>query len=510
MPSKLQSTIIRAPTMGGLNFEGEGSIRNPENARICENIVFDQAGRACSRKGFSPSTTIPLAGLPDIKQLHMMDTSSGNKLIFTANVSGNKIYESLASAFTATTNVTGALTPSGNNWQFVNFNEKVIGAQLTDTMISKTYVAGAFTPISALSGTVPDGNCVHSAFGRLWAQKGQTGVARSAMVACALLDERHWSTGAFEFNLLGNRSALAFGYDEIVAIDSFDNFLIVFMTNSITIFNNPDDPSNMGIEKVIQGVGCLARDSIQKVGDDILWLSSTGVRSLKHTVQSENNLEFGNITTSVERELVEKAEQGLAIEIKSAYFPEDAVYMLLTGDIVWAIDLHLHSGGGAPKITQFTGTDWHSMVYHESFLYIGQEGQIGTYSTYLDDAATYEMKWMSQWSDFGTNKLKSLKKLNAVVTASSDQAITFIWELDYGQATSFASAFTSGAGTTSEWNVAEWGLSEWSGSTDLSRVSTHASRTGEIISFGFTTTINNSQICIEELTLYTTLGRENR
>lgn len=495
--------------MGGLNFEGEGTARQPEHARVAQNIVFDQAGRACSRKGFAPTTTTPLTGTPDIEQIHMMDTSSGNKLIFTATVSGNEmIYESIA-PYTATTDVTG-ITPSANNWQFVNFNEMVIGAQNTDTMIFKTYGGAAFAAITAASGTVPDGNCVHSAFGRLWAQKGQTTTERATMVACALLDETHWTTGAFEFNLLGNASAVTAGYDEIVAIDSFDNFLIVFMRNSITIYNSPDDPANMGIEKIIQGVGCIARDSIQKVGDDIIWLSATGIRSLKHTVQSENNLEFGDLTRGVRRELILKVAQGSTDAIRSTYFPEDAIYMLITNDMVWALDLHLHSAGGQPKITQFPSTTWSSLAYHEAVLYIGQDGQVGTYSTYLDDAAMYEMKWMSQWSDFGTNKLKVLKKVNSIVKAAADQNVTFLWELEYGSGSGSATAVTSGSGTSAEYGIAEFGIAEWSGSTDLSRLSTHASRSGEIISFGFTTTINNSQICIEELNIYTTIGREGR
>jgi len=336
MASKLLPVVFRAPGIGGLNLEGEAVGRDPSTARIAENVVYDEAGRICSRKGYTKLTTSgnELSGLPDIEAMHMLDTSSGNKLVVATT---GKLWES-APSYDSFTDVSGGLTITTDTWQFVNFNDKVIGMCTGETAIVKSY-AGNFARISAASGTVPDGNCIHSAFGRLWAQKGDSSTAKSIIAYSALLDETHWSTGAGEINVLGTAGAVAHGYDELTAISSFDNYLIAFLRNSIVIYNNPDDPSNLGIEKVIQGVGCIARDSVQRTGDDIIFMSSTGLRSFRHTVQSENNLELGDLSRQVRRTLVNSVNQVSGDAVKSVFFPEDALYMLLAGNTIWALDL---------------------------------------------------------------------------------------------------------------------------------------------------------------------------
>ena len=586
----LQPIILRAPGIGGLNFEGEGLNADPSFAQVAENLVFDQAGRLCSRKGFDQTTTgsEELPGTPSMEQLHMMDTSSGNKLIATAAVASigldltgtvtvvagetvtqttsgatgavmrttvltddemvvvsvtgtfdtsnvltgstsgalgassvptavntltNNIYES-APSFDEYTDVTGGLTPSANNWQFVNFNDKLIGAQLGEVMIYKAYAGNAaFIPVTG-STAVPDGNCVHSAFGRLWAQKGDTTSGKYTIAYSSLLDETEWETSSIanDINVLGNAGAVANGYDELVAISSFDNFLVAFLRNSIVIYSSPEAPGTLAIERVIQGIGCIARDSVQQTGDDIVWLSATGLRSLKHTVQSENNLELGDLSSNIRRELVNKANQVAAGEIRSAYFPEDAVYMLKTADVVWAMDLHNRSliGAEPPRFTNFPSNTWDSMYYHEGSLYLAQLGVLGAYQNYSDNGSTYNMVWKSVWTDFGSSKLKSMKKMNAVVIAKSDQNVTFSWETDYGLSAGSQTATTSGAGVVAEWALAEFGEDEWSGGTDLSRLSVQANRTGEVLSFGFNITVDAANVCIEQLGIYTTIGREAR
>ena len=75
------------------------------------------------------------------------------------------------------------------------------------------------------------------------------------------------------------------GFDEIVALESFNGKLIIFGKNNIAIYNDPFDPSatTFALDEVIQGVGCVARDSVQAFGDDVLFLAADGVRSLNRT-----------------------------------------------------------------------------------------------------------------------------------------------------------------------------------------------------------------------------------
>jgi len=513
MGGALIPITLRAPGINGLNFEGDQVTRDFSYARVAENIVYDKAGRLACRKGFSQLTSggSELTGSPDISTLFMYDYSSGNMLISSAVVSAsNKIYES-PSSYTSFTDRTGALTPTGVDWQWQNFNDKVVGAQAGNTMIVKSG-SGNFAAIAAGSGTVPSGNCVHSAFGRLWAQKASTGTGQSIVAYSALLDETHWSTGAGEINVLGTATAVSSGYDEVVAISSIDKYLVVFLRSQIIIYGSPDDPSTLSIVKIIQGVGCIERDSIQQAGIDLYFLSSTGVRSLRQVIESENNLELSDVSALVRRELVQSTRSVSTFKVRSAYSPEEALYLLFGSDgIIWAFDTHIVAEStNDVRITQFVNTDWTSAYNHEGVLYLGKAGTIGKYSGYLDGTSTYNISWASSWSDFGDAKLKILKKINTIIEGAGSQIFTFTWEVDYGASSDNANISIPPAAALAEYGEAEFGIAEYGGGVTLSRIGTPASRTGQVFSFGFNVTVNNTQVAVEQITLLLKVGREAR
>lgn len=512
MASKLQPIVFRAPAIGGLDYEGEAVGRDANTARIADNVVYDEAGRLCSRKGLNQLTTTALTGSPTIEAMHYQETSTNELMIVAAEVSASHKLYSSASPFDVMTDVTGTASPTASKWQFVNFADRVVGAQAGHTLISKA-ATGNFAPItSGGTRTTPTGNCIHSAFGRLWAQDDDTTTGQSIISFSDLLSYTGWQT-AQVINTLGNKGAIAHGYDELVAISSFDNFLIAFLRNSIVVYNNPDDPTGtLGIEKIIQGVGCIARDSVQQVGNDILFLSATGVRSFRHTVESENNLELGDMSASIRRALVAKANEVNSDSIKSAFFPEDAVYLLKTGDTVWALDLHSENvtQRAQPRWTRFPSTTWDSFAYHNGSLYIGSAGLICSYSGYQDLGEAFTTTWMSNWADFDTSRIKILKKMTSVILAATQQPVTFQWELDYGASTGSSAVVIMNDSGVSEWGIAEWGEDEFSGSNALSRISTNADKSGQVVSFGFTIVVDSTKVCIEQVSLYVTLGREAR
>ena len=57
MPTKVQSLVLRAPGIHGLNLEGEQIQAQPTFARIANNVAFDSAGRLGNRKGFSSTSS---------------------------------------------------------------------------------------------------------------------------------------------------------------------------------------------------------------------------------------------------------------------------------------------------------------------------------------------------------------------------------------------------------------------------------------------------------------------
>ena len=464
---------------------------------------------------------IGLLDYPDIEQLFMYNHSGGNSLIATAGArtaSGGtvtkKIFK-LDSPFTDFEDITGVTVAGGNDWQFVNFNDKVIGARTANTMIVAT--TGNFAAISAASGSIPDGNIVHSAFGRLWAQKGDTGTAQNTIAYCALLDETHWSTGGGEINVLGTAGAVAHGYDNLIAISSFDRFLVAFLRDSLIIYNSPDSPASLGIEQIIQGVGCIARDSIQRIGNDLYFLSATGIRSLKQVIFSTDKVELAEVSKLVRRELVSDMTSGSASVIKSNYDLEEGHYWLKapSGNI-WVVDMHTLDDKTPVRITKYIDTDWYSFAYDEQETYIGAKGGIGKYSGFQDTlpnsavATNYICDWESIFADFGSSRTKMLKKVGVAVEGASGQQFTLKWSTDFSGKTGSRQLTIPGAGTLAEWNTAEWNVAEWGGGLSLSRLKTSASKEGRVWSIGFKIESTGSEVCVEQLSLFMKLGREDR
>jgi hypothetical protein len=487
-------------------------------------VVLDSSTGTSAGGGSSVvASFVGLVGYPDIEQLFQYNASGGNKLIATATVASTRKIYKLDSPYSSFDDVTGSTNPSGNDWQFVNFDDKVIGARASNGMIVYTG-SSTFANISAAHGTVPTGNIVHSAFGRLWVQKSHTGTGQNVIAYSALLDETIWdsSHGAGEIDLMSNKGAVHTGFDELTAISSFDGFLVAFLRNSIVIFDSPEDPGSLVIEQIIQGIGCIARDSVQQVGNDIYFLSATGVRSLKQVVFTTQRVEMGEVSIVVRKELIDdmNTPTGNLSKIRSQYNPEERQYWLKApGGDIWVFhNDNIEQDQKLTRITKYINTGWYSFVYFEGDTFLGFEGCIGKYSGYSDadtttsppSAKSYTCRWASTYADFDSSKIKILKNIGTTVFGASNQKISLDWDLDIGESSGSAQLLVPSAGTLSEWNSSEWNVGEWAGSVSLSKLRTAASRTGRVVSIGVSFASSGNAISLEQLSLFVKLGREDK
>lgn len=501
----LQPIVIRAPGFLGLNLEGEDVVADARFAKVASNIVFDKAGRLASRKGYSK--TNDTTGSAAVEAVFMYDGTGGNKLISTTG----------ATIYSDATAETGALTPAGANWQFQNFSSTangtiVVGAQLSETLI--WWDGGGGTDFASIAGngggTVPNGNCILSAFGRLWT----TDSSATVIYGSALLDETTWpttttTTGSVEINAQGNEMAVRDGYDKITAMAQYQGRLIVFFENSIIIYSNPFDTANLAIEKTISNIGCISRDSVQHVGNDLLFLSRDGVRSLVRAI-AEDNFPVRDVSRYVRGELLDDIS-GSPEDVKSAYYPDEGIYILLMpAGTAWVFDFKRVFEDGQPRVTTWDVSTWHSLYYHEGTLYIGQEGEYGTYTGYTEDTAAYEMEYKSQNVDFNSPNLKVLKKTSADLEGPDNQVVSFTYAWDFDKRKTSASATTPDLSDAAVYNAAggsEYGGSFYGDGLNRSSVQVNPFGFGEILAFGLKTQVNGTMIALEQITQYAKLGR---
>lgn len=497
---------LTTPAFKGLNKQSETSILGPEWATVATNVIFDASGRVSARKGWAAITSAAMSGSPVIEQIFEQKFEDGTTEIISA--AGSKLWKGTSTV----TDITGTATVTvGNNWQFVNFNGKVIGFQVGEQPIVRT--AANFADIVAASGTAPKGDSavVHS--GRVWGADSD----KQTIKYSALLDETNWTTGAGSIDM---SSVWPNGTDEIVALTYYNNRMIVFGKNQIVFFSDKQgsalgiDPANIQVVDTIVGVGCIARDSVRQIeGGDILFLSSQGVQSLSRLVQEQSN-PINNISSNIRDYLNNLVSSETSSKIRAEYSPEESCYLLALPTVNKTF--YFNTKGKLEDGT-FRVTEWDAMFYaiarsKAGILYIsmasGATGKLGTYSAYSDNGTTYNMDYVSAWLDLGEDAaqyIKILKNINGILYVSSSAAPLLKWDLDFQGDfnTRTATIFAPG---TSEWNVMEWGIGEWSGGLTLRKIGSPASGSGQYVRIGLSSGVAG-QISIQELTLFTKIGR---
>ena len=495
----LQPVIIRAPGFGGLSLEDEQVVADARFARIAKNLVFDNAGRLASRQGYSNAND--LDGSDDVQSIFVYDSDSGDSVISGL---ADHIFEDASDK-------QGALTHTTANWQFQNFNNKVVGAQLSQTMVVYNG-SGNFAAIAPKGGGTVDanGNCCHSAFGRIWA----TNSAATVLYWSGLLDETEWPSATTpgdsgQLNILSNEAAVRSGYDKIAAINHFQDKLVVFLENSIVILDNPEDPANMSIFKTIDNIGCIARDSVQHVGNDLVFMARDGLRSMVRAV-AEDNFPLRDLSKRVRGELISDVLSGVG-ECKSTYYPDEGLYILLTAETTaWIFDFKQVFEDGLPRITTWEVPTWHSVYYHEGTLYIGQEGEYGTYSGYQEDGGNISLEYRSLSIDFDSPNIKNLKQTVANVTGASAQTITFTYDWEYGEQKSTVNASIGASNAGGVYGTDNYGSATYGDGISRANIRVSPFGSGQVLSFGFSTVVNSVVFTLEQIAHYATLGRLKR
>lgn len=515
----------------GLNTQESGVTLESGYAKKAINCIIDKYGRLGSRRGWQMLTTNngDLADNEYIESIFEFRDVGGNSTFLSAG--GGKL-------FSGTTTLTrkeiyGAdadgpvplvtqPTFTGNRWQFAALQENsgaaaksyAFAAQAGNNML--VYREGAhsgpyvFQQIGEYGHTPTgvgffDPDCVHAAFGRVWA--GRVTENKTTVYYSQLLDgARFTGTGSGLLDI----GAVVGGNDEIVAISSYNKFLIIFCYNNIVIYDNADDPTTIALSDVINGVGCIARDTIQQTGTDLIFLSKSGLRSLKRTIQ-EKSMPMRELSLNIRDDLVNYINGESVNNIKSAYFERDAFYLLVLPGLNQSIyfDLRQTLPNGAARTTTWNNIVPHALCStYDRNLYLGQQGGIGRYFGYSDNGSTYRLEYTTANTDVGEPfTLKFLKKARVIVIASGTQDIIIKYAFDYSNYSSsrtYAKDFVAGS---AEYNIAEYNIGEFTSGTAISEIDLNLGGSGKVLEFGVECTIEGAPVSLQQMTVYLKTGK---
>lgn len=351
---------------------------------------------------------------------------------------------------------------------------------------------------------------VIAAYGRFWAHDGDT---------------IYWSTDIADVNfpafnggtsgILNISAVLPNNADTIVALAVHNGFLIIFCERNIVIYQGAETPiSNFALSDIISGVGCVARDSVQNTGNDLIFLSDTGVRSLGRLIQ-EKSLPMRDLTKNVRDDLIkdvqeERSNTGNLDGVRAIYSELNAFYLLSfpSTETVYCLDMRQALEDGSARTTvwySYSATAF--LRRRDRELLIGKVNGIGRYFGYSDNGSAYRLRYFSHYLDMGaptTNKM--LKQISATVIGGSNQSFSIKTNFDYQEAPR-SYPYTIVTGNVSEYGVDEYNVAEFTVGIVLDAIKASVGGSGNTIQIGFEADVNGSELSVQKIDMFVKTGR---
>ena len=343
--SALYPLRVAAPGFLGLNTQ-LNTAPGLQWASVATNCVIDAKGRLAARKGRSHLTTTPISGTPAVRAVFEQVTSDGTTTILSA--AGNKLYSGSATLSDITATADDVTGITADHWQFQNIADKCVGFQaghdpvvrttgnfsllqqsITAWAVSTAYSVGDVRRATAGNQTIyfhcttagtsagsepswttsiggtttdstvtwttrkmPNGNVCHSAFGRIWVTSSDDNSVIEFSDTLLPHIFRGGAAGTLDLKQV-------WGGDQVTAIASVEDYLVIFGKRTILLYAGPEVPSTMTLAEKIDGVGCIARDSVASTGNDLVFLSASGVRALSRALESGGRQPLGDLSVNV-------------------------------------------------------------------------------------------------------------------------------------------------------------------------------------------------------------------
>jgi hypothetical protein len=517
MSQVLQTASISAPGFFGLNTQDSPLDLAAGFALVATNCVIDRYGRVGSRKGWTRvnSSSGNLGSNAPAVIHELVQTDGSLTVLFAGN---NKLFKlGTANAVTELTYGGGGSAPTitANNWACASLNGITYFFQaahdplIFDPAVSTTTYRRV-TEKTGYVGTVPSGNIAISAYGRLWV--ADTTTDNTTVFFSDLLAGHVWSTGTA--GSLNTNLVWPNGADNITGLAAHNNFLVIFGQRQILVYQGATSPATITLADTVASIGCIARDSIQSTGKDVLFLSNSGVRSFARTI-IEKSVPIGDLSKNVRSDLMTSIAGETLENIKSVYSETEAFYLLVLPLVkqVYCFDTR-----GQLQDNSFRVTTWDSiepsalLSRRNGDLLLGKTGYIAKYTGSLDDTSVYRFQYYTNHADLGNANVTSvLKRIKVVVIGGTNQSVIIKWGFDFST-NYLATSVQIPIQGISEYGIAEYGanatvVSQYSNGVALQTLSASASGSGKIVQTGYESNINGAPISIQRIEIQSKDGK---
>ena len=515
MAQNIQTFSVTAPGFFGLNTQDSSLDLQQGWSLVANNAVIDKFGRVGARKGWLPQNTAsgPL-GSAAIRTISEHVDDAGN--VFTLVFGNNKVFKLTGGALVELTYGGGGTAPTitGDNWSVSNMGGAAFAFQRGHAPIVFDPAASASTykrisELAGYNGTVQQAHFSMSAWGRLW--NVDTTTEKGTIQYSDIRHPEHYSTGSA--GTLNVDTVWPNGNDTITALAAHNDFLFIFGTQNILVYSGAssiaDASPTFKLSDTITGIGCIARDSVQNTGSDVIFLSKTGVRSVLRTIQ-EKSAPFRDLSKNVRDDLMRTLDGADLSLVKSVYSPLEAFYLLTVPitNQVYCFDTKQPLQDGSARVTTWdsiTPTCFCSL--RDGSLLIGKAGFVGKYTGYFDNTSKYRFQYFTNHADLGQPSVTTvLKKLSVVVIGGSLQYVTIKWGYDFSSNYQAQNVQIPSQGE-SFYGVSEYGIGKYSNGVALQTLVAYPTSSGKIIQTGYESDIQGFPLSIQKLEILAKDGK---
>lgn len=515
MAAQMQTQMLGAIGAGGMNTQASPIDLPPQFATLALNCYADEAGRPTARKSAQQYTTSHGTLLTSaIKRCYRHNKADGTSVRVMAG--GGLILTATAAVLTDST-----AGPYANDyWQFASLNGKIFGVKESTAGVYFADTA-LTTPVALTTPGSVQFKGIHAAYGRLWA------ITDTKLYWCDLLDGTAWSSGAFgsiDLQLVQTQMR-----DIAVAVTSFNGMIAVLCKNSIYVFDmdntgtasnpqpNPNASNPIRLRDFIPYIGTSFRDSVVSTGDDVLFISDDGVRSLARSMAEQKGpAPLTDISKDNKDYVVTNLVRGNgATSLVAVWDPEKSWYLVCAADTqeIWLFDLGRRvQDTGAPRMfiwrmgsakTMYCGLWWSDEVME-----FGGAGGMYRMNTYNSNDA-YDMQITTGWLSLGgAERLDTFKRFMLNLTGGGGQTATLTWYADFLLNSGRSVQFTlDSAQTVYEFGVAEYEAAEYSGGQTTAELYQQIGGSGKVIQLDITIPVSGTAITINNAALFFKQGR---
>ena len=567
MASKpIQPLVLDSIGIYGLNRQSSASSLPPQFLTTANNIMLDEKGRVTTREGIKQVTDNihtgsldtdgnPTANTLIVKSLGEYISATGAKTLFAG--AGANVYKinTANTPYTLDAQTFGgsATTKTNGNWQFTNFNNQFYGVQTGNQPINYDGTTwkdledvGSYHKPTGVTTFTP--SCILGDYGRIWV--GNIGENKDVVYYSDTLIGQTFNGGASGSVDLKT----VWSGDEITALASFMGKLVIFGKSNIVIYNDPWDPAaaSFQLDEVIEGVGCVARDSVQVIGDDIVFLSSSGVRSLARTMV-QDKMPLTDLSLAIKDEIRTNLLTADMDQVKAQYDLSTGSYLLSFGgkNIVYVFDFKATTPEGAPRITTWnfdSKKNPGALLSTDDFLYIGlgavtNFGKVATYSgfydvekkdvtatygtsgacttaghtwesntskCYQDVDNTYQADFKTTWLDFEQPGItKFLKRFLAIWSGGKNMNVTLNWFRDYN-VTPTSANFTldpTTGGVNALWGQGKYGNAKYAPAFQPTEYKVSMSRAAKVVRLQIIQTVSGFKASLQNISIWAKQGK---